>query len=514
MTERRGWCPTLFEPMPSGDGLLVRVKPPGGRMSAEAARSLAEAAARCGNGIIELTSRANLQIRGLSPESVGPFAAAMIACGLANADADAERRRNVMASPLAGDDRSLAPDTETIAAAIERGLIEERRFATLPPKFGILVDGGGVLPLDGIGADIAVRSAGPTFALSLDWDTLAVACAPEHAALSALRLAHAFLDLATTLSRKPRRMRELVQAVGAEAVFRAASMHAFLVIRLHNETVMAAVSPRLSGSELRLADANYSPSCPGLTRASISCPLNEPHKSWPVLGPAIGRTRGMAGSSPAMTKLGSSPRTVEFERSEPDNHGIRLGITDWDRSAALLNPIGYSPYPGLHRGAVGLGLPFGQMTSDTLTALADVATRFGDGMLRTTPWRAVLVAEVAENTARGLREAAERAGMIVDPADPRRNVVACPGRPACASGSVAARADAAFLAASGVLPSGIVHVSGCSKGCAHPGPAAFTLVGANGRYSTVRDGSAADVPEIEGLSIAEAAARIKTAIAA
>ena len=62
----KGWCPTLLSPMQSGDGWLARVKPSAGVLSAAAARLIADAARRHGNGHIDLTSRANLQIRGLS----------------------------------------------------------------------------------------------------------------------------------------------------------------------------------------------------------------------------------------------------------------------------------------------------------------------------------------------------------------------------------------------------------------------------------------------------------------
>src|SRR3954467_12394406 len=97
----RGACPSVWEPMPTGDGLLVRVKPQGGVVSAAAARALAAAAARCGNGTLELTARANVQVRGLQPHTVHPFAAAIVAAGLAHPDPQVERRRNIMVAPLA-----------------------------------------------------------------------------------------------------------------------------------------------------------------------------------------------------------------------------------------------------------------------------------------------------------------------------------------------------------------------------------------------------------------------------
>ena len=62
----KGWCPGALRPMPSGDGLVVRLRPRGGRLSSAQAAGIAELSRRHGNGLIDLTGRANLQIRGVS----------------------------------------------------------------------------------------------------------------------------------------------------------------------------------------------------------------------------------------------------------------------------------------------------------------------------------------------------------------------------------------------------------------------------------------------------------------
>ncbi len=151
---RRGWCPSLYEPMASGDGLLVRVKPPGARLSSAAARALADAAAEFGNGVVELTRRGNLQVRGLSDAAVPGFAAAMVAAGLANPDPAVERRRIVMPPPLASDDPAVAADALALAAAIEAMVPGD-----LPSKFCVALDGGGVLA-GAPAADIVLRLDG------------------------------------------------------------------------------------------------------------------------------------------------------------------------------------------------------------------------------------------------------------------------------------------------------------------------------------------------------------------
>lgn len=159
---QRGWCPSLYEPMATGDGLLVRVKPPGARLTSAALRALADAAARFGNGVFELTRRGNLQIRGLTPASVPGFAAAMVAAGLADADPAVERRRIVMPPPLVGDDPAVPHSALAFAEAIERMVP-----LGLPSKFCVAIDGGGVLA--GAPAADIVIDAGACTADTLAW---------------------------------------------------------------------------------------------------------------------------------------------------------------------------------------------------------------------------------------------------------------------------------------------------------------------------------------------------------
>lgn len=139
---RRGACPTLHAPMASGDGLLVRVNPPGARLSPEAARALAEAVERFANGVLELTQRGNLQVRGTVDPAA--FADAMVAAGLAYPDPALEARRRVYGPPLLGEDESLHPGTAELVAALERAFLTDPRLDRLPPKFAVAVEGGGV----------------------------------------------------------------------------------------------------------------------------------------------------------------------------------------------------------------------------------------------------------------------------------------------------------------------------------------------------------------------------------
>ena len=59
------------------------------------------------------------------------------------------------------------------------------------------------------------------------------------------------------------------------------------------------------------------------------------------------------------------------------------------------------------------------------------------------------------------------------------------------------------MSAPAIPPDKRLHVSGCAKGCARPGPSALTLVGTPDGFNLVRDGSPRDVPVMRGLTLAQ-----------
>lgn len=154
---RRGWCPGLARPMPTGDGLLARVHPPLGILTLDQARAVAEGARRFGNGHLDLTARANLQIRGVSEATRAPLAAWLTAEGLGDVRADGGPQRLTLTSPLAGHDPGEIIDVPALAAAIEAAGLS---IPDLPAKTLVVVEGRGDRAIPEADCAVIARGAG------------------------------------------------------------------------------------------------------------------------------------------------------------------------------------------------------------------------------------------------------------------------------------------------------------------------------------------------------------------
>lgn len=99
--ERGDACPGALRLHAADDGALARIRLPGGLLTDRQAAALARCADELGDGRLDLTSRGNVQLRGLPAGCVGALAAELRSHGLLPSDRH-DRIRNVVASPLCG----------------------------------------------------------------------------------------------------------------------------------------------------------------------------------------------------------------------------------------------------------------------------------------------------------------------------------------------------------------------------------------------------------------------------
>lgn len=135
-------CPGVLRLAQMADGGLARLRAPGGALTAAQARAVATVAVRLGSGEIDLTNRANLQIRGLARDGGAALAAALEPAGFRFFGA-ADRRRNILVDPFSGLDRSEIRDLTPLAAALDAAIIAADWIGGLSPKFSFVLDGGG-----------------------------------------------------------------------------------------------------------------------------------------------------------------------------------------------------------------------------------------------------------------------------------------------------------------------------------------------------------------------------------
>ena len=124
----KGWCPGALRPMTSGDGLVVRVRARCGAFSVTEMSALARAAAEHGNGHIDITRRANLQIRGVTEESFPKLIDRLGQLGLLDVSAGVEAIRNFMIAPLTGLDPAAA-DVRPVVHELARLLATDECLA-------------------------------------------------------------------------------------------------------------------------------------------------------------------------------------------------------------------------------------------------------------------------------------------------------------------------------------------------------------------------------------------------
>ena len=223
-------CPGLYRIVPAKDGGICRVRTALGHLSSMQMRSISAVASRYGNGILEFTNRANLQIRGMPLGEDSIAVSGLAEAGLTPAERWADDARNVLISPLAGLDPAELLDVRPLARTVLGDLSGDRAHAVLSPKFSVQIDGGGSMsvadhPHDVWLLAVEVEGRDPMFKVGLagaiDYGNAhdARLCAVDQAADVVAALVTEFIESGVH-AKGLSRMRDLVRASDADDIWR------------------------------------------------------------------------------------------------------------------------------------------------------------------------------------------------------------------------------------------------------------------------------------------------------
>jgi sulfite reductase beta subunit-like hemoprotein len=491
----------------------VRIRTGARALSSRELRELARLAHTYGNGIIELTRRANLQLRGLRLERISELQAELVALGLVDASPEREGRPGLLVDPVAAIGNAALSE---LALALDETLAASVTVSKLSAKLGVVLDAGSG-SVSAIDADIRVVAHGTAEPVQIyvgtySGEQLLGAC--ERAEVSAVVRALLSL-LADSAAHAGPRMRDLVAARGVDALRREAAI----------------TSPSGTASQIEIESPSTARPSSIARAAQLQAAPVLPSADSGGRGSPSGTAAQIEGESHSTARPSSIARAAQLLAAPvlPSADSDGQGITSPSGTASQIEGESHSAtnlvplmrraqlgaalgFHGAGGGWFGVGLPFGSAAHAEWVALAELAERFGAATVRMTPGREVLIVGVRRELAARLAEVASRLGFITEPGDPRKQVVACSGAPACSSayGETRSLASALGVELQPLLAAGAtLHVSGCEKGCASRAVAdvSIVLAQAGARLALNADVAAASGAPVEALSTISAKLR-------
>ncbi len=403
-------CPGLFYATPAADGILSRIRIPGGIISSQQCRAIADIADQHGGGYIDVTNRANLQVREIRTGINAEVLKYLQLMGLGSSNTLVDQIRNIMTSPTAGIDPQELIDTRPFVQSWDHYIAAHPALSGLSAKFSVCFDGGGIIRVcdrlnDILFAAVLVKSD-VYFRLYLSVGEkgqppcdMGILLSPEECLPVLAALTDVYLAYSHTTSQRRLRLLELLNTLGCE---------------------------------------NY---------------LQEVEQCLPF--PLL--------CSETRKDLTPQPPFLQGKRENYQHIGIHP-----------------QRQPGLFY--IGVVLPLGRLESRQMRGLADLATKYGSGTLRLTPWQNLLLTDIPQQWVADVQSEIAFLGLDSSATNIKGGLVACSGKKGCAASATDTKSHALVLAE--YLETRVtldcpvnIHFSGCEKSCAQHSKSDITLLG-------------------------------------
>ncbi len=397
----------MFYLTPHQEAFMCRLKIPGGVLKTFQLREVARVAQELTSGYVQITTRANLQLRLIEPKNAPEFLRRIQSVGLSSKGAGADNIRNLTVNPTAGIDPHELIDTLPICQELAQIIINDRALHDLPRKFNIALDGGGLIGTVEDTNDIGLK------AVKID-----AACQSGEVEIPAGVYFRVKLGGATGHQAFARDLGVLVKPAEAVKVILAATR------------VYVAHGHRGDRKKARLKHL--------LEKWTLEQYLTAMEK---VLSYAL--LRAPAPSETPTSKLEAPPHS-------------HVGVF-------------VQKQPGLNY--MGVSVPVGNITPKQLLRVAEIADLYGSGEVRLTVWQSLVIPNIPDAYVETVKKAVVKAGFDWRQSHLRSGLIACTGNSYCkfaASNTKAHALDLAnYLEKKIELDQPInIHLTGCPNSCA------------------------------------------------
>jgi ferredoxin-nitrite reductase len=406
----------LFHVAPAQDSFMMRLRIPAGEITSHQLRGLEDLAGEIGNGCVDITTRANLQLRELKPRSIVRALTRVQELGLTSRGSGADNIRNITATPTSGFDRDELIDVRPYAHALHHYILNHRDLYGLPRKFNIAFDSGGSVSAAADTNDIAF------VAVCVTDKTLAALPPSELSNLKSQISPGIYfrVELGGITGHKDFARDTGLLLTPAELVPVAAAM--VRVFREHGDRT----DRKKARLKYLLARWGGFPRFLEETQKKLAFPLVH------------------------------APR----ECAEPRRPVLKHGHLGAYRQAQ----------PGLNY--IGVGVPVGRLNARQLRRLADLAENYGRGELRLTVWQSLIIPHVPDAFVATLVRAVQGLGCFTDAHASAGCVIACTGNKGCKYAAADTKGHARAVMAhlrkhDPGLDQGVnIHFTGCAHSCA------------------------------------------------
>jgi len=401
----------MFYVAPAQNSFMLRCRIPAGELSAAQLTGLAAIADDFGNGKAAITTRSNIQIREIAPQNLVNVLTRLQNLGLTSKGSGVDNVRNITASPTAGFDPQELIDTRPFAHALHLYILNSRDLYNLPRKFNVAFEGGGAIDTVADTNDIgfmAVRVPAASEAVSVKDGT-------AHSLDAGVYFR---VELAGITGHK-----QLASDAGLIIAPSQAVQVAAAILRVFIEN-----GDRTNRKKARL---KYLIDTWGVDKFVAE---TQKKLSFPLLRFPIGKC------APRPPYVRHGHIGVYRQRQKGQNY-------------------------------IGVVVPVGVMSTKQMRRLAELATNYGSGQVRLTPWQNLLIPDVTDAFVETVKRSLRRAGMDCEASSLAGGLVACTGSKGCKYAATDTKghaiALAEFLNKRLQLDQPInIHFTGCPHSCA------------------------------------------------